>query len=130
MKQVLTILCAVTIFDLTITLANGVGIALTLLGGALYAAVELREKDTKTHSTRRVALDPSSRAVSSGGSNGVGRQGHLEVRGTPHLTADSRKSPRSGEARTTGTTTPRSMTAGGVTVVIVAASVDSVRSLA
>lgn len=46
-KQVLTILCAVTIFDLTITLANGVGIALTLLGGALYAAVELREKEEK-----------------------------------------------------------------------------------
>ena len=47
MKQVLTILCAVTIFDLTITLANGVGIALTHLGGALYAAVELREKEEK-----------------------------------------------------------------------------------
>ncbi|KAF8186359.1 triose-phosphate transporter family-domain-containing protein [Pholiota molesta] len=46
-KQVLTILCAVTIFDLTITLANGVGIALTLLGGALYAAVELREKEDR-----------------------------------------------------------------------------------
>ncbi|KAF8895889.1 triose-phosphate transporter family-domain-containing protein [Gymnopilus junonius] len=48
-KQVLTILCAVVVFDLTITLANGLGIVLTLIGGALYAAVELREKDeTKT----------------------------------------------------------------------------------
>ncbi|KAF9485630.1 TPT-domain-containing protein [Pholiota conissans] len=46
-KQVLTILCAVVIFDLTITLANGIGIALTLLGGALYAAVELREKEER-----------------------------------------------------------------------------------
>lgn len=40
----LTILFAVVIFDLTITAANGVGIALTLLGGALYAAVELHER--------------------------------------------------------------------------------------
>ena len=44
MKQVLTILCAVTIFDLTISPANGLGIVLTLIGGAMYAAVELREK--------------------------------------------------------------------------------------
>jgi hypothetical protein len=43
-KQVLTVLCAVTMFNLTITPANGVGIALTLLGGAMYAAVELQEK--------------------------------------------------------------------------------------
>ncbi|KAF8960883.1 triose-phosphate transporter family-domain-containing protein [Flammula alnicola] len=46
-KQVLTILCAVVIFDLMITPANGLGIALTLLGGALYAAVELREKEER-----------------------------------------------------------------------------------
>jgi len=46
-KQVLTILCAVGIFDLTVTLANGVGIVLTLIGGALYAAVELKEKQEK-----------------------------------------------------------------------------------
>ncbi|KAF4612874.1 hypothetical protein D9613_011039 [Agrocybe pediades] len=43
-KQVLTILCAVTIFDLTITPTNGLGIVLTLVGGALYAVVELKEK--------------------------------------------------------------------------------------
>ncbi|KAF8504198.1 TPT-domain-containing protein [Hysterangium stoloniferum] len=43
-KQVLTILLAVSIFDLTITPANAVGIALTLLGGAWYAVVEYREK--------------------------------------------------------------------------------------
>lgn len=46
-KQVLTILCAVVIFDLTITPANGVGIVLTLIGGAVYAAVELKEKEEK-----------------------------------------------------------------------------------
>ena len=43
-KQVLTVLCAVIIFDLTITPTNGLGILLTLIGGALYAAVEYREK--------------------------------------------------------------------------------------
>ncbi len=43
-KQVLTILCAVVMFDLTITPTNALGIVLTLLGGALYAAVELKEK--------------------------------------------------------------------------------------
>ncbi|KAH9474627.1 putative sugar phosphate/phosphate translocator At1g12500 [Psilocybe cubensis] len=43
-KQVLTVLSAVVLFDLTITPANGLGILLTLIGGALYAAVELKEK--------------------------------------------------------------------------------------
>lgn len=43
-KQVLTILLAVSIFNLTITPANALGIALTLLGGAWYATVEYREK--------------------------------------------------------------------------------------
>jgi uncharacterized membrane protein len=44
-KQVLTILLAVLIFDLTITPANALGILLTILGGAGYAFVELREKE-------------------------------------------------------------------------------------
>ncbi|THH14929.1 hypothetical protein EW146_g5471 [Bondarzewia mesenterica] len=43
-KQVLTVLCAVSMFQLTITPANAWGISLTLLGGAWYAAVEYREK--------------------------------------------------------------------------------------
>jgi len=43
-KQVLTILFAVILFDLTITPANGIGILLTLAGGALYATVEYDEK--------------------------------------------------------------------------------------
>lgn len=43
-KQVLTILCAVTLFELTITPMNAVGIILTLIGGAMYTSVELREK--------------------------------------------------------------------------------------
>ncbi|KZP22201.1 TPT-domain-containing protein [Athelia psychrophila] len=43
-KQVLTILSAVGIFDLTITKTNAWGITLTLVGGAWYAVVEYREK--------------------------------------------------------------------------------------
>jgi hypothetical protein len=43
-KQVLTILLAVAVFDLTVTLTNGLGIALTILGGVWYTMVEYREK--------------------------------------------------------------------------------------
>ncbi|KAF7329765.1 TPT domain-containing protein [Mycena kentingensis (nom. inval.)] len=43
-KQVLTIVFAVFIFDLTITTLNAVGIGLTLVGGAWYAWIELVEK--------------------------------------------------------------------------------------
>ncbi|KAJ3485577.1 hypothetical protein NLJ89_g11889 [Agrocybe chaxingu] len=53
-KQVLTILCAVGLFDLTITPANGLGIALTLLGGALYARVEVREREREGRRKVRV----------------------------------------------------------------------------
>ncbi|KAF8208197.1 triose-phosphate transporter family-domain-containing protein [Mycena galopus ATCC 62051] len=43
-KQVLTIVCAVGIFNLTITKLNAVGIILTLVGGAWYAWIEFIEK--------------------------------------------------------------------------------------
>ncbi|KAK7053052.1 hypothetical protein VNI00_004373 [Paramarasmius palmivorus] len=43
-KQVLTILLAVLIFNLTISTTNVLGILLTLLGGAWYARVEYTEK--------------------------------------------------------------------------------------
>ncbi|KAJ6588328.1 triose-phosphate transporter family-domain-containing protein [Mycena capillaripes] len=43
-KQVLTIACAVVIFNLTITTLNAVGIILTLVGGAWYAWIELIER--------------------------------------------------------------------------------------
>lgn len=43
-KQVLTILFAVTLFDLTITRMNALGILLTLLGGVWYAVVDYQEK--------------------------------------------------------------------------------------
>ncbi len=46
-KQVLTILLAVAIFNLTITPANAAGILVTILGGALYAWVEYEEKASK-----------------------------------------------------------------------------------
>jgi uncharacterized membrane protein len=49
MKQVLiTILLAVLIFDLTITLANALGVVLTIVGGAGYAFVEFRERKVRT----------------------------------------------------------------------------------
>ncbi|GMK54145.1 hypothetical protein CspeluHIS016_0107310 [Cutaneotrichosporon spelunceum] len=43
-KQVLTIALAVVLFNLHITIANGIGICLTLAGGAWYAFVEFKEK--------------------------------------------------------------------------------------
>lgn len=53
-KQVLTILFAVSLFNLTITPINGLGILLTLFGGGWYATVEFREKQA-----RRNRLPPS-----------------------------------------------------------------------
>ncbi|KAF7319539.1 TPT domain-containing protein [Mycena chlorophos] len=43
-KQVLTIVFAVVLFDLTITTLNAMGIMLTLVGGAWYAWIEFVEK--------------------------------------------------------------------------------------
>lgn len=43
-KQVLTILFAVSLFDLHITFLNAAGIAITLVGGAWYAWVEYTAK--------------------------------------------------------------------------------------
>ncbi|KAH6903125.1 triose-phosphate transporter family-domain-containing protein [Coprinopsis sp. MPI-PUGE-AT-0042] len=43
-KQVLAVLCSVTLFNLQVTAMNGLGIFLTIVGGAWYAAVELEEK--------------------------------------------------------------------------------------
>lgn len=44
MKQVLTIVLAVIIFDLTLSAANLLGVLLTLIGGIWYASVEYRER--------------------------------------------------------------------------------------
>ncbi|KAJ7594395.1 TPT-domain-containing protein [Mycena floridula] len=44
-KQALTILCGVLIFNLNITVTNGLGILLTIAGGAWYGYVELVEKE-------------------------------------------------------------------------------------
>ncbi|KAL1919439.1 uncharacterized protein VTP21DRAFT_2132 [Calcarisporiella thermophila] len=46
-KQVLTIMLAVLIFHLNISLTNAVGILLTLVGGAWYTSIELKEKSRK-----------------------------------------------------------------------------------
>lgn len=47
-KQVLTILLAVMIFNLQISLTNVIGICLTLAGGMWYAAIEYKDKQRKT----------------------------------------------------------------------------------
>lgn len=46
-KQVLTIVLAVMIFNLSINMTNLFGITLTLFGGALYAKVEFDQKNAK-----------------------------------------------------------------------------------
>lgn len=43
-KQVLSIVLAVVIFNVSISAMNALGILLTLVGGAWYASVEYREK--------------------------------------------------------------------------------------
>ncbi|WVO16811.1 hypothetical protein L204_104497 [Cryptococcus depauperatus] len=47
-KQVLTIALAVILFNIPITPTNGIGIALTLIGGGWYGYVEYQEKNKKT----------------------------------------------------------------------------------
>jgi hypothetical protein len=42
-KQVLTVLLAVAVFDLRVTWINGIGMLLTVMGGVWYAAVEYEE---------------------------------------------------------------------------------------
>ncbi|KAH8097114.1 TPT-domain-containing protein [Cristinia sonorae] len=54
-KQVLTILFAVILFDLTITPANALGITITLLGGAGYAWGEYLEKQKGIQAKRDTA---------------------------------------------------------------------------
>ncbi|KAF9363934.1 UAA transporter [Mortierella sp. NVP85] len=46
-KQVLSIVVAVTVFNTTINFLNGMGIIITLAGGAFYSYVELREKNQR-----------------------------------------------------------------------------------
>ncbi|KAJ9094806.1 hypothetical protein QFC20_006820 [Naganishia adeliensis] len=47
-KQVLTIAIAVVMFNLTINITNGIGILLTLIGGAWYGWLEYIERNAKT----------------------------------------------------------------------------------
>jgi len=53
-KQVLTILFAVLLFNLSITWMNGVGILFTLAGGAWYGYVDYDEKRRRTERERTV----------------------------------------------------------------------------
>ncbi|RCH98186.1 UAA transporter, partial [Rhizopus stolonifer] len=50
-KQVLSIVLAVIIFNLTITFTNSIGIILTLAGGAWYTNVSLKEKNNARKAT-------------------------------------------------------------------------------
>ena len=58
-KQVLTILLATALFNLTVTRANALGIAVTIAGGAWYAWVEYEERQWKARrSWTSVAAPP------------------------------------------------------------------------
>ncbi|KAI8920664.1 hypothetical protein BC831DRAFT_553175 [Entophlyctis helioformis] len=46
-KQVLSIILSVAIFSIRVSLTNGMGIVLTLIGGALYTRAELRERQRR-----------------------------------------------------------------------------------
>nr|KAJ3405593.1 UAA transporter [Polyrhizophydium stewartii] len=46
-KQVLSIVLSVMIFSIKVSFTNGVGILLTLIGGALYTHVEIKEKQRR-----------------------------------------------------------------------------------
>ena len=56
-KQVLTVLFAVMLFDLRISPTNAIGIALTLAGGGWYTAVDLREKKRKKFMQESLSSD-------------------------------------------------------------------------
>ncbi|KZT43327.1 TPT-domain-containing protein [Sistotremastrum suecicum HHB10207 ss-3] len=78
-KQVLTILLAVLIFNLSLSPTNAIGIILTLVGGAWYAFCEYREKTSKSSS---IAL-PSTPSLLSSSSTSISTSnslGWLKVR--------------------------------------------------
>ncbi|KAG8799926.1 UAA transporter [Serendipita sp. 398] len=57
-KQVLTVLLAVSIFDLVITPMNMFGVGLTLAGGGWYAVVEYRDKQRRKPLNNITSLRP------------------------------------------------------------------------
>ncbi|KAG0225756.1 UAA transporter [Actinomortierella wolfii] len=58
-KQVLSIVVAVTVFDTVIGFLNGLGIVLTLLGGAFYSYVDLQEKNKRMRPPTPAISPPS-----------------------------------------------------------------------
>ncbi|GAA5914916.1 hypothetical protein JCM8208_000770 [Rhodotorula glutinis] len=58
-KQVLTIVLAVIIFNVVLNPTNLLGISLTLFGGAWYAKVELAEKSARAAAAASAATGPS-----------------------------------------------------------------------
>ncbi|ORX90426.1 TPT-domain-containing protein [Basidiobolus meristosporus CBS 931.73] len=63
-KQVLSIVLAVTIFNLDISAMNGIGIALTLLGGVWYTYIEYKEKESKAKLKSQMANEQQQRLIS------------------------------------------------------------------
>ena len=60
-KQVLTVVLAVVIFNIHITVINGLGIILTLLGGMWYASIEYREKQRSARNAFALTGQPDQR---------------------------------------------------------------------
>ncbi|KAF9924506.1 UAA transporter, partial [Modicella reniformis] len=58
-KQVLSIVIAVTVFNTKIGFLNGLGIIMTLIGGAFYSYVDFREKGQRTRSSTPAFPQPS-----------------------------------------------------------------------
>jgi hypothetical protein len=50
-KQVLSIVLSISIFNLLITSMNAIGILLTLMGGAIYTWVQVTEKSVPIEKT-------------------------------------------------------------------------------
>ncbi|KAI1300997.1 UAA transporter [Mortierella claussenii] len=62
-KQVLSIVVAVTVFNTTIGFLNGLGIIMTLIGGACYSYVDLKEKSQRARPMTPAFPLPSPPAV-------------------------------------------------------------------
>lgn len=92
-KQVLAVLFSVTLFNLSISSMNALGIALTILGGAWYAHVEIQEKKSRSSS---LSLSLShSRSPSLSLSLSHSRSPSHSLSHSPSLSRSSSSSPQS-----------------------------------
>jgi len=76
-KQVLTILLAVMIFNLSLTPFNASGIALTILGGAWYGFIDYKEKNKRSHNP--LSADTPPPPIWSEGSDYLSPNNHLNI---------------------------------------------------